>query len=231
MKTIGFIGAFDKIDLITNIAKALVDLERKVLVIDTTKLQKAKYIVPSISPTKSYITSFENVDFALGFEDFDGIIKYLGLNDQDEKERKLPYDYILIDIDEGESFKKFKMQEAENNYFVTGFDLYSLKKGMNIVQDIETPVKLTKVLFSYEIVKEDEDYLDFISLEYKVIWNEYAIYFTITTEDNKAIEENQRVQQIRLKRLSNDYKDSLAFIVQDIIKDININKVKKIIKG
>ena len=233
MKTIGFIGAYDKTDLITNIAKALTDLDKKVLVIDTTKLTKAKYIVPSISPTKSYITNFENIDFAIGFEDFSGIFKYLGLEEENEEKQKqeLPYDYILIDIDEKENFDKFNLQQAESNYFVTAFDLYSLKRGTEILQKIETPVKLTKVLFSYGITKSDEEYLDFLSLEYRVIWNEYAIYFTISNEDNQVMQENQRVAQIRLKRLGNEYKESLAIIVQDIVKDVNINKVRKIIKG
>ena len=59
----------------------------------------------------------------------------------------------------------------------------------------------------------------------------YPIYFTLLREDSQAMEENQRVAQIRLKRLTNEYKESLAIIVQDIIGDININRVRKIIKG
>lgn len=42
-----------------NIAKTLVELERNVLVVDTTTLERLKYVVPTISPTKSYMTSFE----------------------------------------------------------------------------------------------------------------------------------------------------------------------------
>ena len=55
MKTIGFIGAVDKADLITCVAKVLQTLGYKVLVIDTTSTQKIKYIIPTIKPTKSYI--------------------------------------------------------------------------------------------------------------------------------------------------------------------------------
>ena len=65
MKKIGFIGAFDKSDLIIHIAKMLEMLNYNVLVVDTTLLEKTKYIVPSINPTKSYITNFENIDFAI----------------------------------------------------------------------------------------------------------------------------------------------------------------------
>lgn len=230
MKTIGFIGAYDKIDLIMNVAKALTELDNRVLVIDTTTLEKAKYLVPTISPTKAYMTDFEKADFAIGFENLDEIYKYIGL-EQGEKENQMPYDYMLIDVDKGENFYNFKLQDADANYFVTGFDLYSLRRGMAIIDEIKNPVKFIKVLFSYEITKSDEEYLEFLSLEKNVVWSEYSIYFTILKEDAVSLEENQRVSQIRLKRLSNEYKDSLAILVQDIAKEININKIKKVIKG
>lgn len=82
MKVIGFIGAYNKTNLLLNIAKTLTELENKVLVIDTTKLERSKYVVPSISPTKSYVTSFENTDFALGFEKMADLYNYLGLEKQ-----------------------------------------------------------------------------------------------------------------------------------------------------
>lgn len=67
MKKIGFMGAFEKSDLIMCVAKILEMLDYNVLVIDTTLLQKTKYIVPAINPTKAYITSFEKTDFAIRF--------------------------------------------------------------------------------------------------------------------------------------------------------------------
>ena len=68
MEKIGFIGVTDKINIITYIAKVLEQLEKRVLVIDTTIMQKTKYVIPTINPTKSYITDFENIDYAVGFE-------------------------------------------------------------------------------------------------------------------------------------------------------------------
>ena len=230
MRTIGFIGAYDKTDLIMNIAKTLTELDRRVLVIDTTALEKLKYVVPSISPTKSYMTDFEKIDFAFGFKDLDEICKYLGMEKQETKSQ-LPYDYILVDIDKGESFYDFKLQDADINYFVTGFDLYTLRRGIAIIDEIKNPVKLVKLLYSYEITKSDEEYLDFISLEKNVIWSNYSIYFTILREDEQALVENQRVSQVRLKRLTGEYKDSLSMLVQDIAKDINMSRIKKVIKG
>ena len=65
MDKIGFVGAYDKTDVILYIAKIISLIGKKVLVIDSTVNQKAKYVVPVINPTKSYITNFEGMDIAV----------------------------------------------------------------------------------------------------------------------------------------------------------------------
>lgn len=42
MKTIGFIGAYDKTDFILYVAKVLTTLNKKVLVVDSTNTRKIK---------------------------------------------------------------------------------------------------------------------------------------------------------------------------------------------
>lgn len=239
MKKIGFIGTFDKNDLITYTAKLLQSLGLNVMVIDASLMQKTKYIIPSINPTRSYVTSFEGIDFAVGFTSWEDIERYLGIkfdiNDEYEEntENKIknPYDYVLINIDTKETYENFDMRTSEKNYFVSSFDLYSLNRGITIFEDIKVPVKLTKILFSYDSVTKDEDeYLNSLSLEYKIEWNEYVLYFQINNEDSKVIQENQRLQKIRFKRLTNNYKESLAYLVQDITKTDNVNKIRKIMR-
>ena len=239
MKKIGFIGAYDKANFIIYVAKVLKLLDYKVLVVDASCVQKMKYIIPSINPTKSYITSFEEIDFAIGFEEWNDIEKYLGIkfdtNEEEfEKEKKTKkeefYDYVLMDIDSTEKLEKFNIQNCDKNYFVTSFDLFSLKKGISIFQNVLKPMNLTKIEFAYETSKQDEEYLNYISMEYKVNWNNYVLYFQILGEDNKVFEENQRVEAIKFRRLSINYKESLAFVVQDICKNENISKIKRTMK-
>lgn len=240
MKKVGLIGAYDKANLIIYAAKVLRNLDYNVLVVDTSSIQKIKYIIPSINPTKSYITNFENIDFAVGFENWKEIEKYLGIRfDSNEEEKieknskkinKEPYDYILIDIDSSERLESFEIEEAYRNYFVTSFDMFSLKKGINIFRNLNVPINLTKILFSYETSREDEEYLNFISLEYKINWSNYAMYFQILGDDNKVFEENQRLEKIRFRRLSIDYKEALAYVIQDINKEENIGKIKRAMK-
>ena len=130
MKKIGFIGAYDKTDLIVYVAKILTLLGKKVIVIDSTVNQKARYIVPAINPTVKYITDFEDIDIAVGFSNMDEIRKYL----RDIEEKDLEYDIALIDTDNIQGFTNFRLTECQKNYFVTSFDNYSLKKGLYIFQ-------------------------------------------------------------------------------------------------
>ena len=227
MKKVGFIGAYDKTDLIIYIAKVIATLNKKVLVIDATKNQKAKYVVPTINPTIRYVTDFEDIDIAVGFSDFDDIKKYLGLNNEQE----LDYDVILIDTDNSEGFEKYELQTAQKNYFVTSFDNYSLKKGLEILSRIQDVLSLTKVLFSRDIIKEEDDYLNFLSLGYKIVWNEYRIYFPIENGDLSVIYENQRVSKIKFKKLSVPFKDGLVYLTDEILGDVSETNVRRAVKS
>lgn len=227
MRKIGFIGAYDKTDCIIYVAKLLTSLGNKVLVIDATINQKAKYVVPVINPTQSYITEYEEIDVAVGFENMQEINEYLSIQNENEME----YTIILIDVDNISSFEKFGIAEAEKKYFVTSFDVYSLKKGLEILSQLKSPIDMTKILFSKEALKEDDDYLNFLSLGYKVTWNEYRIYFPIENGDLSVISENQRVAKIKFKKLSAQYKDSLVYITQEILKNVSESEIRRIIKN
>ena len=146
MKKIGFIGVYDKTDMMLNLAKILTAMGKNVLVVDSTLNQKARYVVPAIDPTVSYITSFEDIDVAVGFESLENIRNYIGTT------RELSYDIALIDIDNVEKIEKFQMENANINYFVTSFDVYSLKKGLEIIMGVKTPINLTKILDRKSVV-------------------------------------------------------------------------------
>ena len=135
-----------------------------------------------------------------------------------------------MDIDSTEKLDSFNMEKADKNYFVTSFDLFSLKKGIDIFKNVIRPIDLTKIEFAYETSKEDEEYLNYISMEYRVNWNNYVLYFQILGEDNKVFEENQRIEKIRFRRLSINYKESLAYVIQDICKNENISKIRRTMK-
>lgn len=226
MKKIGFIGSFDKTDLILYISKVLVAMDKKVLMIDSTINQKAKYVVPVIKPTKAYVTEFEGIDVAVGFDNFNEIKEYLGMPIHAE----LPYDIILIDIDNIDTVQSFDINNDGKNYFVTGTDLYTLKKGLEVLSGITEVLNLTKVIFSRTATKEDDDYLNYLSLGYKITWSDEIIYFPFEVGDQSVIAENQRVSKIKFKRLSTQYKEALIYIVEQILEQDEYSKMKKIFK-
>lgn len=224
MKKIGFIGAFDKTDLIIYIAKILVEVGKKVLVVDATILQKARYTIPYIAPTKFYVTEYEKIDVAIGFDNFEAIDKYLGNIDK-------TYDIILIDVDSSEKFLSFNVAESEKLYFVTAFDNYSLNRGMEIISTLTKETKIKKILFEDEISEENDEYLNLLSLTYHVKWDEDKIYFPCEQGDLTAIIENQRVTQIKFRNLTEQYRDSLFILSQEIIPDVKTREITKVFKN
>ena len=228
MQTIGFIGAYDKTDLVLYVAKILVTFGKKVLIVDSSLLQKTRYIVPTINPAQKYITEFENFDVAVGFDSFIDIKNYIGINDI----APLDYDFVLVDIDDPEKLIKYNAVSNNENFFVTGFDIFSLKKGLSTFELLQEPIKLTKVLFSQRLLREDEEYLDYLALGYKVEWEELKLCFPLDVNDKSMIIQNQTVARIKLKGLSEQYKEGLAYIIEKITGESmqNIKKMFKIIE-
>lgn len=227
MKKIGFIGAYDKIDLVIYVAKVLTALGKKVLVVDSTINQKARYIIPVINPSKSYVTEYEEIDIAVGFKDLGDIKDYLGVSDNQEME----YDFMFVDTDNGKGIENYKLEDSMKNYFVTSFDAYSLKKGLEAFIELNNVISLNKILFSKEMSIEEDDYLNFLALGYKIIWNENKIYFPIENGDLTAIYENQRVAKIRFKNLSIEYKDQLEYISEQILENVSESTIRRTIKN
>lgn len=226
MRKIGFIGAYDKTDLILYLARILSASGKKILFIDSTITQKAKYVVPEISPVKSYVTNFENIDVAVGFEDYYGIKEYLGMPPHAD----MGYDYAFLDIDDSQKLENFQIDPEDVNYFVTSFDLYSLKKGLEALSNLRDKLRLTKVLFTREALQEEDDYLNFLSMGYKIEWSDDIVYFPLEVGDQSVTIENQRVSRIKYKKLSTQYRDNLLYMLEQIVGEKEYPAIKKIYK-
>lgn len=226
MKKIGFIGAYDKTDFVLYIAKILVEMGQNVLLVDGTITQKAKYIVPSIEPSTTYVTQFEGVDVAVGMSTFEDIKNYLGIPQIND----MPYDIVLIDTDNAEGAQNYNIQECDLVYFTTSFDMYSIRRGMESISGIPTTVSATKVLFSRDATKEEDDYLNYLSSETNIRWNDEIIYLPFELGDQTVIYKNQRVSKIKLKGLSNQYKEGLMYITSQISGEENYQTLKKVFK-
>ena len=217
MEKINFIGAYDKTDSIMYIAKILTEMKKKVIIVDATITQKSKYVIPTVENINEYITNYSNIDFAIGFTNYNDIKTYLGM----PQSAAFTYDYMLIDIDNSDLLNNFDVYSSKKTYFVTSFDLYALKKGVEVLKRLSLPVEITKVYFSNLMSQSEDDYFNYIATGCRVKWNQDKIYFPLLNEDLDVIKENQRLSKIRFKGLSNEYKTSLMEWTQDICGDSN----------
>ena len=148
-----------------------------------------------------------------------------------EQDESLEYDYMIIDTDNFEGIVNFNLQDSDKLYFVTSFDMYSLKKGTEILTQLGVPIHMTRIFYSKDMLREEEDYFDYLVLGTKAIWNEEKIYFLLENGDLPAIMENQRISKIKFKNLSNEYRSNIAFLVNDIDSGIGNKQIKNIIKS
>ncbi len=226
MKKYVFVGSYDKTDMLLYVAKILTMMGKKVLLVDTTLLKKSRYIVPTMIQEKQYITTFEDIDVAIGFENLDTIREY----QEKTMGKALEYDVVLLDIDRAIAYQKFGIQSEDRHFFVTSFDVYHLKRGVQVLAYIHKNVKVTKIYYTKNMLAEEDDYLNYLANDYKINWDKKTImFFPFETADLNAIFANQRTGRISFKGLSNVYIDSILFLVEDISGE-GSGKVRKAYK-
>ena len=232
MKKIGFIGAYDKTDFILYLAKIIVEFGRSVLFVDATITQKARYIVPNIQTSKSYITTFEGIDVAVGMKNIDEIKQYLNIPEQND----MPYDFVLIDTNSAGGVASYRINECEKIYFTTSMDLYSIRKGIESLKIFPTQIEVSKILFSKKAEKEEVDYLNFLSNGSNIAWKklengkEDIIYLPFEIGDETVIYKNQRVSKIRLRGFSSQYKEGLMYVTSQILEESDYKTLAKVFR-
>ena len=227
MKRVAFIGGTDKTSMLLYIAKVLTIMGHKVLIMDTTVCQKARYIVPTMQASKRYITTFENIDIAIGFETFYQIKAYNHLG----KEEKLDYDFILVDIDSFRGYYYAHIKPTDVHFYVTSLDLYSIRRGLQVFRRLKENIKMTRVVFSKDMDNRELDYIEKLSKNYPVSYTNESIFFPFTTEDLTAIYESQIAGRIQTRGLSKTYIDAINYLVERTLGDeLNKGQVKKAIK-
>ena len=80
-------------------------------------------------------------------------------------------------------------------------------------------LELKKVLFSKNISYEEEEYFNYLALGTKVKWDDETIYFPLEQGDQGVIIENQMVQKIKFKKLTELYKESMLYIANELVED------------
>ena len=116
MKSIGFVGEMDKTGMLLCVGKMISALGGKVMLVDATKMQKTRYVVPLIMENETqeqYITHHDGVEVAVGFNNILELKKYLLSKGEDFSE----YEYILIDTDNEEMCDEYDLKSANNLFY------------------------------------------------------------------------------------------------------------------
>lgn len=223
MKKIAFIGGYDKSDIIIYVAKILSVLNKRILIVDSTLIQKTKYIVPTMTPTLKYVTTYDGMDIAIGFRDMGEIQAYLGTANFDE------YDYIIYDIDNPDYYNSFGLTPEDEHCLLTTFDIYSVQRGISVLRAIKQPTYVLKALITRDPASEESEYLDFVTFNLKIKWKENIVYIPFDTEDLYEIYQNQRYSRVKFTGLSMDFMDSLSFLIENIT-ECSRGDVRKAVK-
>ena len=226
MEQVGFIGSYDKKDLLLSIGKVLVSLNHRVLIIDATLLQRLKYIVPNVSNNNSptYISEYQGMDVAVGFMNYAGIAQYLNST-------QIPYEFIFVDSDNPQTMNSFMIPRFKKIYFVTSYDQYEISRTIESLKILNQPMEVSKVVFSASNTQQQADYLQHLIETTPVRFGKQVVAFADTVEDRKATLENQLMKEIKMKRYTNTYRDSLEYITA-LVSDgiVNRGEIKRIMK-
>lgn len=207
MKQVGFIGSYDKKDLLLNISKVLSNIGLKVLYVDATMMQRTRYMIQNTSSNNSmaYVSDYLGIDVAVGFMNLGQIAAYFRTN-------TLPYDLIMIDSDNIQTIASFMIHQLEQIFLVTSFDQSEINKLLEIIKIINKPINVTEVLISSDLSSSQEKALHHKLLETEIKISKNKVQFADTNIDRKATLQNQLVREIRFKNYTNTYKDSLEYI-------------------
>lgn len=231
MKKIGFIGGFDKLDIVLYTAVIIRQMGGKCLIVDSTQMQKSKYIFHTIEnmENRRYVTTVENVDVAVGYYSFqeleqDGIFNIASIhaNDVDPSTgdpinvRTEKYDFIFVDIDNIDTLNSFNFTPDDLIFLCTAFDAYSLNKGIEIMEKMDQTKVINRILFGKKITKNHLAYIRYACQNQNINWGKINITFPYDNGDWTIIFENQRENRFNLKPFSKPFKKALRTLVQVI---------------
>lgn len=233
MKVIGLIGYTNKFDFAINLAKSLNCMDKSVLVVDATQDSKLKYVVPAIENLgKSYVTQYNNIDFAVGFDSMYDIENYMC----EQKINIGLYDYVLVDIDSPKTYEFFRTRGIDKTFFFVETSILSVAKNKDIIKAIkvynpdEENVKLHKVVFRDFISRPAEDYFEKQIEAYNIKWEEPTYEIFMDEKDKMVNIDSQFSGIIELRKHSQMYLNLISEITANILEDVNYKLVLKQIK-
>lgn len=236
MKLIGFIGYSEKIDLVCSYAKVINMLGKTTLVIDATLVKKYKYCIPSIeSRDDAFLTRYDGVDYAVGFESMNDVENYLC----DNKVNINLYDYIIVDIDDAKQYEFFRTKVFDKRYFVFDTNIIALKKNKEIIEAVkiynkenikEENNKIKKILYRAYMTRASEKYFNNELEKDSDMFEENYLELLDDEQDKMLFLDSLISGYMNLKKHSKMFITTLCELIRDMEPENDIYSLKKIIK-
>ena len=237
MKIINFIGNYDKFELMLYVAKVVkLTQNASVLIIDSYETQKSRCIVPAILNDDQYITTFEEMDIAVGFKDQKDIVEYL----QDHNDDFNNYDYVFIDMNSKEACVNFNSENPNVSFAVSSCDKFDILKTVGLLGEYTEKNKsfvgkMHKIYFYSLLETSDEKYIDYSFNNLDIEWNNKKIYIPLDEGDRSVLIQNQYAEKIRIRELSKTFRNSIVdiatYILGDATKSFILKTMKNIERG
>ncbi len=238
MKSIGFIGQMDNNGIVLCIARIVAAFGKKVILVDATASQRTRYTVPrpaGISRQEQFLTQYDSVEVAIGFNNILELKKYMLTNGEDFND----YEYVIINTDREEMCEEFDIKNAHAIFFTSTFDLYDLNRGVELLKFIcatkrreDTNARLTinKILTYTELRTQGDVYINELTKDLPVDWTSPDITLSYDEGDLSAYIQNQYSNKIDLRNLSKQTKEGIAEAVVRIIDEPK-DRVQKAVKN
>lgn len=220
MQVLGMYGYVDKYDFVIAVARVLNIMGRSVLVIDATKDKKYKYIVPTIDKEESYMTQYCDIDFAVGFDTYADIEKYM----QEKNIEIDKYSYVIIDLDDASSYEKFTGIRKNKVYLFTNTNMVSVNKNDELVKKIrslngEKEISCTKVIYRSYLSRAATNYIEEKMSNYGVKWAEEVYDITPDEQDNMVDIDSEYSGLVDIRKHTKDYIYYISEFVSKILGD------------
>ena len=136
-------------------------------------------------------------------------------------------DYVVLDVE-------------TNGLSSIRDDLLSIsifKPDDNKIYDRFLPLELSNEVettyingITKEMLKEEDEYFNYLTLELKEEWTDNKLYFLLENGDLAVHMENHRLQCIKLKNLSNEYRENIVYIVRELCSGLDEKMLRKMTK-
>lgn len=232
MQVIGAIGYVEKYDFIINLAKTLRLAGKSVIVIDGTYDRKYRYVIPSLTyGDKMYITQYDGVDFAVGFESMHDLENYVS----EQKINISLYDYMILDVDNPKAYEFFRTRGIDKTLFFIDTSVISIAKNLDILKAMKVytageSLNMTKVLYKAYLTRAQEQYFSKKLEEMDIKWNESEYEIPNEEQDKMANIDAQISGIIDVRKHTRVFMEVIADLAAEILGDTSSREIFKAIK-